>query len=503
MFKRILIASLISTFFLFGCTISGEIEIDTINNANDITLSVAEEPPDTETEILLSDSKITVNGKDISNDSASKVYASNDIIYYPSNKDASYGEGTDSDAHSAAEADAHTVIHITAPGSYRLKGIITDGQIFVDLGDTAKENPDAVVNLILDNADISCSVAPAIFFYNVYECSNNTSETATSNVDTSNAGANLFIAPESINTVNGAYVARIYKSGTNDTLHKYDGALYSRQSMNIGAEKNNSGVLHVNAENEGICSEMHLTFNGGNITVTSQNDGINTNNDGVSVTTINCGMLTINAGLGDEGDGIDSNGFIVINGGNIITSACASGADGGLDADRDILINGGTVISCGSQNGVVSKKSRQGFMNVSVKKPIEDGSEVEVIEDNRVLVRFTAIKNFSSLVVSSDEIENDKAYSIAVAGENIEYTASNGLFHGGMGNIPPSFENGEFPPHMRNDKFNIPAAPEVLDEWLKDAVIPKEIHEWIEAMKNFTGIIEGVTPRDNMPLPEV
>lgn len=52
-----------------------------------------------------------------------------------------------------------------------------------------------------------------------------------------------------------------------------------------------TGVLNINAENEGLDSELHLTINGGIININSGNDGINTNEDGVSVTTINGGTV--------------------------------------------------------------------------------------------------------------------------------------------------------------------------------------------------------------------
>jgi hypothetical protein len=107
------------------------------------------------------------------------------------------------------------------------------------------------------------------------------------------------------------------------------------------------GKLTLNAANEGIGTELHLTVNGGDITVLSQNDGINTNEDDVSVTTVNAGMLRIVAGLGAEGDGIDSNGYLVINGGTVISSAKPA-SDAGLDSDLGSFIHGGTVIALGS-----------------------------------------------------------------------------------------------------------------------------------------------------------
>ena len=148
------------------------------------------------------------------------------------------------------------------------------GQIAVDLGDGAKKDPAAVVTLILNGVDITCQVAPAVIFYNVYECGNDDTTAATKDVDTSAAGANVIIADGTANAVNGAYVARIYEpksvvlNGDNtkvaeaDKLHKYDGAFYSKRSMNISGGKDGSGVLKINAENEGLDSEMHLTING-------------------------------------------------------------------------------------------------------------------------------------------------------------------------------------------------------------------------------------------------
>ena len=84
----------------------------------------------------------------------------------------------------------------------------------MDLGEEAENDPNAVVTLILENADITCTVAPAIFFYRVFECGDASLENAKAEVDTSAAGANVILADDSTNTVTGAYVARIYKKGT-------------------------------------------------------------------------------------------------------------------------------------------------------------------------------------------------------------------------------------------------------------------------------------------------
>ena len=153
--------------------------------------------------------EIKLNENVVESDAENAVYVANDIIYYEEGKDFTYGEGDENASHSKEEAEAHTVVHITEPGTYRLSGSLSLGQIAVDLGEEAKENPDAVVNLILDDVDITCQVAPAIIFYNVYECGDSDADKATKDVDTSAAGANVIIADGSTNEIHGSYVEKI------------------------------------------------------------------------------------------------------------------------------------------------------------------------------------------------------------------------------------------------------------------------------------------------------
>ena len=116
--------------------------------------------------IILSDDQIMVDGEKISEDSSSPVYAGAEIVYYHEGQGELYGEGDAEDEHSAREAAEHTVITITQPGTYRVTGSISRGQIAVDLGEEAEEEEAASVNLILDNADITCTAASAIVVYN-------------------------------------------------------------------------------------------------------------------------------------------------------------------------------------------------------------------------------------------------------------------------------------------------------------------------------------------------
>ena len=358
---------------------------------------------DSVTQITLSDNGISVDGAE----ETDTVYTSDDIIYYVDRNAYEsgnpYGEGEDWEKHRKAEAERHTVVNITAPGAYRLSGKLSAGQIRVDLGEDAYDDPNAVVELILSNAEITCTVAPAILYLNVYECDGAWSvDTAKSTVDTTAAGANLVLEGENI--VTGSHVAKIFKDQDEEKkLWKQDGAIYSYMSMNVFGP----GKLDLTADNEGLDTELHLTINGGEIAIRSDNDGINTNEDGVSVTTINGGSIHIIAGLGAEGDGIDSNGYLVINGGTVV-SAANPGADAGLDSDLGSFINGGTVIALGSTMDWTESDSEQVTMNLQFAgSQSSDAAVVVSREDGTVIFGYDP---------SADEVlaENSRVYSGAV-----------------------------------------------------------------------------------------
>ena len=419
----------------------------------------AQEVDDGITEISLSDSGISVEGKPASEDASSDVYVANDIVYYEEGKDFTYGEGTDEDAHSAADAEAHTVVHITKAGEYRISGKLSKGQIAVDLGEDAKENPEAVVTLVLNGADITCEVAPAVIFYNVYECASDDADTASKDVDTSLSGANVIIADDTENIVNGSYVARIYKpdsvvlsdDGTEvedaSKLHKYDGAFYSKMSMNINGEEKGTGVLTINAANEGLDSELHLTINGGNININSGNDGINTNEDGVSVTTVNGGTLNIKVtGETGEGDGIDSNGWLVINGGRVIAQACSFSADAGIDSDMGIHINGGTVFASGSMLDRIEDGSQE-YVLFNIWDNILDENELSIRNDDGEIIDEITINNDCSVIIySSPDLDSDSTYSLYNG--DYEFASGSDSTAGGpgMGGMMPP--DGNRPPDM-------------------------------------------------------
>ena len=290
------------------------------------------------------------------------------------------------------------------------------------------------MTLILDGVDVTCTVAPALIFYNVYECGSSDEETAASEVDTSVAGANVIIADGSVNNFDGSHVARIYEPGITDKLHKYDGAFYSKMSMNVSGETAGDGVLNITGDNEGLDTELHLTINGGVINIDAANDGINTNEDNVSVTTI----------------------------------------------------NGGTVVALGNMFDAISSDSEQNHLTLTLSEPVLSGDEVELTgADGSTLFDFTAPKTASMILLSGADIEDGAEYTLTVNGTEREYSsegmtgAPGGMGDpGGMGEAPPDM--GQAPDDMGRGRMDI---PEGLEDWLSAATdVPDEIRTWLESL---------------------
>ena len=264
--------------------------------------------------------------------------------------------------HSEEEAAQNKVLHITKAGTYILEGS-WDGQILIDLGAEEETFTDenAKVKLVLNGVNINCTVAPALIFDDLYECDNawEEKETYPSTIDTANAGASVIIADDSDNTISGQNIYRMlltkYKNDdssdaikTQKKARKIDAPLYSYVTMNINSEEIGTGTLTINSSFEGLGTELHLSILGGNISINSANDGINVNEDNVSIASFNGGNLTINAGSGAEGDGIDSNGYIVIAGATININGVTR-PDSAIDSEDGITFTAGKIFIDGEE----------------------------------------------------------------------------------------------------------------------------------------------------------
>lgn len=154
------------------------------------------------------------------------------------------------------------------------------------------------------------------------------------------------------------------------------------------------------------------------------------------------GKITINA----EGDGIDSNGSIDISGGSIYVSGPTSNGDGALDYNGSATITGGTVVFAGSVGMAqgFSDTSTQYSILYNFSSSITAGTEVAIKDaKGNVIVSYTPVKQYQSVVISSPELQKDATYTLTSGDQTADITLSSVVtsagetstgFPGGMGN---------------------------------------------------------------------
>ena len=319
------------------------------------------------------------------------------------------------------------VIKITLEGTYILSGTL-NGQI--------KVSSTGRVILVLNGVTIKNSSSNAILFTKAYELDSSTFNYNTAkSLDITKAGAQIIIADGTENTVDGAY------------QEKKDGAIHSDVSILITGESKGDGILNVIGSNEGIETDKHLFFSGGILKIAAQDDGINASEDQACIVIIKGGKLLINSGLGREGDGVDSNGYILVEGGEVI-SAARPGADSGLDADQGVIINGGSVYSVGSSMDMASTSSSQPTMNLIFNANVASASTITVKDsDGNEIISFCADsadfisgtdrRTYLAAVVSHPSFKANGVYHLYMDGTQLGYTGNEaGHGPGGQGGRP-------------------------------------------------------------------
>ena len=351
-----------------------------------------------ETVILLTDSAITVNGEAISTDPTAPVYLA-------------YVNETHEDVPEELSALHNRVVTITAPGSYRFSGTATDAQIAVRAGSEDS------VRLILDGVNITCRTAPAIAVY-----------TAKDPRTAGEYGVTIELASGSANFVTGSHT-----SSDDDSVPEFDGAIGAQVSLGFEG----TGSLTVDADNEGIeVASGHLTIGGGTFSISACDDPLNVSEDGFGVLTMNDGYVysAVKPLPGGEGDGIDSNGYIVFNGGIAINLAHPDSMDGGIDSDMGSSVNGGVIVGAGNMYDPIEADSAQLFMMLEFSESTDQ--LVVVTDENDVPVfAYDFPHDYMYVAFSSPALEEGKTYRVYLGGE-IEGKARNGLYESITGYTP-------------------------------------------------------------------
>jgi len=360
------------------------------------------------------------------------------------------------------------VININAAGNYEFTGKITGAMIGVNTNDKTGN-----INIILNNAsiDTDSKKAPAIYVYNKDKNYTDCIVTIKTLSGTKNylEGGKLkkvsLIGSDELDKYNnyysgdsltnyhnyssyyGIYTSEQIKNilfatvkADNEDLQDGDPYYFYKASGAISSDIDlyfeGEGYLKVTSKNkEGIETKGNLTFSGGtgDYEIYAEDDCLNTTTANSSAETVR-NDLTINVNSllasvsaeADEGDAIDSNGKLIIDGGTIYAFANPNSGDAGLDSTNGTYINGGTVIATGNMVDQISSESKQNFIFASFNKIAADTLIAIKDQNNKIITAFKTGRNIQNLVYSGPNL-NYESYKIYTGG-NIDGEETNGLY---------------------------------------------------------------------------
>lgn len=141
---------------------------------------------------------------------------------------------------------------------------------------------------------------------------------------------------------------------------------------------------------------------------------------------ISGGILHVNA----SGDGIDSNGFIYITGGETYISGPTTGGNGNIDYGIEAVLNGGIFVAAGTSDMVqnFSSSSTQGIVLVTVGTQAS-GSEITLTDSSQEeLLSWINAKQYNAVLISCPEIVQGQTYTLT-AGTDIQEITMESLIY--------------------------------------------------------------------------
>lgn len=217
------------------------------------------------------------------------------------------------------------------------------------------------------------------------------------------------------------------------TLSSGDDGIHADSNVTISG-----GTIDVAKSYEGI-EGLSIDVTGGEISVLASDDGMNAaggndssgfegpgpggdqfaSTEGAYIH-ISGGMLHVNA----SGDGMDSNGDITVAGGETYVFGPTNDGNGSLDYSGDAQITGGIFAASGSSGMAqgFGSSSTQGVIMVNVEEQ-ETNTEIALLDiSGTELLGWTAEKEYSSVIVSSPEIQQGETYTLKAGTEEQSIT---------------------------------------------------------------------------------
>lgn len=279
------------------------------------------------------------------------------------------------------------------------------------------------------------------------------------------------------------------------------------------------GTIAITSQNEGM-EAARITIAGGSTAIYALDDGMNADGgdktavykangkeDGEAVQenvyiNIEGGEVYIST---SDGDGLDSNGNVMMSGGSLTIEGMEGGVDVAIDYNGTFELTGGQVVALGgAQMGQYPQSENQ-----SVLVLYEAGEkEIPLTLQNaqgEELLTFTPQKSYQMVVLTHEKLIQGESYTLTIGEETFTFenitpglnklgVVPRGGFGGG-----PDFGGGQPPQGQRPDWLEGEAPPE-----LPEGFEPPEGMEFPEGFEPPDGMTppDGITAPDGITVPE-
>lgn len=249
---------------------------------------------------------------------------------------------------------------ITAAGTYRLSGSLSDGQVIVETEDKD------TVRLILDGVEITSASSAPIY---ISKAEKTILVLAEGSVNTITDASTYVLAYPESDEPNAAIFATsdltITGTGSLEVSGNYNDGIATKDGLILSA-----GSITVSALDDGIRGKDYVYVKEGGITITAQGDGIKSDND----TDTSKGFITIDLGrieVASGGDAISAQTNVLVAGGELILDA-GGGSNTVIDENLSAKgIKGGSSVTIA--NGIVTIDSADDSLHSNNSITINNG----------------------------------------------------------------------------------------------------------------------------------
>lgn len=238
----------------------------------------------------------------------------------------------------------------------------------------------------------------------------------------------------------------IYIEGGDIDISVGDDAMHAEGLLII-----TGGDIDISKSYEGI-EGYKILVTGGDIDVAASDDGFNAARPGGSgmggagmggagmdadydaYILITGGNININA----DGDGIDSNGYLGITGGNVYVLGPSNNGNGALDYGIYAAITGGEMMAVGGSGMAqgFGDESTQCSVLVNFDEWIDAGETITLTDSNgNKLLTYKADKKFNSVLISTSDMRQGETYTLTAGDQTSTFAMEDVTYSEGSGGM--------------------------------------------------------------------